>query len=120
MAAIEADSNIQVKNLIKMALYAGIRRGELFKLQWDDIGFDRGFIRIRGPKGGIDQHIPLSDSARAVLESPGYEEMSICVPRPKGNNIFLLKKESTGLKPMPDCQSIFVRSMVYVMFMRRS
>ena len=28
-----------------MAIYTGMRRGELFKLQWQDIDFERGFIR---------------------------------------------------------------------------
>jgi integrase len=52
-----------------MALYTGMRRGELFRLKWRDIDFDRGFIHIRNPKGGIDQTIPLNDGARQVLES---------------------------------------------------
>jgi len=69
LQAIENDSNIQVKNLMKMALFTGMRRGELFKLKWDDIDFDRGFITICDPKGGKDQKIPLNDSAREVLLS---------------------------------------------------
>ncbi len=49
-----------------------MRRGELFKLRWDDIDFDRGFIHIRDPKGGKDQTIPLNQAARQVLEgTPG-------------------------------------------------
>jgi integrase len=69
MVAIEADSNIQIKNLMKSALYTGMRRGELFNLQWDDIDFDRGFIHIKDPKGGINQKIPLNASARQVFEN---------------------------------------------------
>ena len=52
-----------------MALYTGMRRGELFKLKWEDVDFDRGFIRIVGPKGGMDQTIPLNAAARRVLEA---------------------------------------------------
>ena len=52
-----------------MALYTGMRRGELFKLKWQDVDFDRGFIRIVGPKGGQDQTIPLNAAARRVLEA---------------------------------------------------
>ena len=69
LEAIEADSNIQIKNLMKLALHTGMRRGELFKLQWDHINFDRGFIAIVDPKGGPDQTIPISDTAREILES---------------------------------------------------
>ena len=41
----------------------------MFKLKWDDIHFERGFIHIRDPKGGSDQMIPLNDAARGLLES---------------------------------------------------
>jgi integrase len=46
-----------------------MRRGELFKLKWKDIDFERGFIQIRDPKGGVSQKIPLNDSAREVLNN---------------------------------------------------
>ena len=51
------------------ALYSGIRRGEMFKLQWKDIDFDRGFIHLRDPKGKISQKIPLNDPTRQVFEA---------------------------------------------------
>ena len=54
--------------MMKMVLYSGMRRGELFNLQWDDIDFERGFIHIRDPKGGPDQRIPLNEGGRAVLD----------------------------------------------------
>jgi len=67
LKAIEEDANIQIKNLMKIALVSGMRRGELFKLKWDDIDVDRGFITILDPKGGKDQKIPLNESARDIL-----------------------------------------------------
>ena len=74
LTAIDADTNKQVGNLMKMALFTGMRAGELFKLKWTDVDFDRGFILIRGPKGGRDQSIPLNAEARRILENH---------PRPK-------------------------------------
>jgi integrase len=68
LKAIEEDSNTQAANLMKMALFTGMRRGELFKLKWNDIDFNRGFINIVDPKGGPDQTIPLNDSAREILQ----------------------------------------------------
>ncbi len=68
LEAIEQDSNIQAANFMKMALFTGMRRGELFKLQWTDISFERGFIHIRGPKGGKDEKIPLNPQARGLLK----------------------------------------------------
>ena len=67
--AIEADENIQAKNLMRMAIFTGMRRGELFKLKWDDIDPERGFITIRDPKGVIDQKIPLNNGVRNILEN---------------------------------------------------
>jgi integrase len=55
--------------MMLMALYTGMRRGELFKLKWKHIDFERGFINIIDPKGGPSQVIPLNDVARGVLES---------------------------------------------------
>jgi integrase len=69
LEAIEKDENIQAKNLMKMALFTGMRRGELFKLKWNDIDFEREFIHLRDPKGGVDQKVPLSSAAKDVLKS---------------------------------------------------
>jgi len=69
LQAIEEDPHPQAGKIMLMALYTGMRRGELFRLKWQDIDFDRGFIHIRSPKAGVDQTIPLNDAARHVLES---------------------------------------------------
>lgn len=66
---IEKSANIQVKNLMKLVLCTGMRRGECLKLKWNHIDFERGFIKIKDPKGGPDQTIPLNDSAREILEN---------------------------------------------------
>ena len=69
LAAIEADTNTDARGIMLLALFSGMRRGEIFKLKWSDVDFDRGFIRIVGPKGGQDQTIPLNAAARKVLEA---------------------------------------------------
>ncbi|MFH1153889.1 MAG: integrase, partial [Pseudomonadota bacterium] len=61
--AIEQDENIDVGRIMKIALYTGMRKGEIFKLQWQDINFDNGFIFLHDPKGGVDQKIPMNDMA---------------------------------------------------------
>jgi integrase len=66
--AIEADDDKRAGNIMLIALYTGMRRGEIFKLKWTDLNFDKGFILIRGPKGGRDETIPMNEKARAVLE----------------------------------------------------
>jgi integrase len=63
------------REIMLMAIYTGMRRGEIFKLKWEDVDFRRGFIAIREPKGGTDKTIPLPEEARELLEHR---------PRPKG------------------------------------
>jgi len=69
LKAIEKDENIAVGNMMKMALYTGLRRGEIFKLQWKEINFETGFIFVRDPKAGQDQKIPINDMARDLLKT---------------------------------------------------
>ncbi|MEA3437574.1 MAG: integrase, partial [Thermodesulfobacteriota bacterium] len=67
LKAIDADSNTYAGNMMKMALYTGMRRGEMFKLKWKNIDFEHGFIELVDPKGGPDQKIPLNNAARDLL-----------------------------------------------------
>ncbi len=65
--AMAEDSNVQASNLMRLALFTGMRRGELFRLKWDNVDFERGFIVLVGTKGGGDQKIPLNEPARDLL-----------------------------------------------------
>lgn len=64
---LEHHDDKQIANLMKLALFLGLRRGELFRLQWEHIDFDRGFVMLIDPKGGKNQKIPLNDAARDAL-----------------------------------------------------
>jgi integrase len=79
LAAINEDHDIQAGNFMKLALVSALRKSELFKLRWDDIDFDRGFIHIRTPKGGKDQTIPLNQAAREILENHPKDSNSVFV-----------------------------------------
>lgn len=86
LEAIDQDWDIQAANFMRMVLCTGMRRGELFKLQWQDIDFDRGFITIRDPKGGKSQTIPLNQAAREVLQNHPRDESSPFVFPGRGGN----------------------------------
>jgi integrase len=66
---LENETNLQAANMMKLVLFTGLRRGELFKLKWEHIDFDYGFINIVDPKGEIDQKIPLNQMARDLLKN---------------------------------------------------
>ena len=75
LKAIEEDECIQAAAIMKMALYTGMRRGEIFRLKWVDIDFERNFVRLRDNKGGKTQSIPLNEMARHLLENhPKHSE----------------------------------------------
>lgn len=84
LKAIDKDSNIHAANMMRMVLFTGMRRGELFKLKWKHIDFYRAFIHIIDPKGGPDQIIPLNDAARAVLEAHPKEDSDFVFPGKDG------------------------------------
>lgn len=68
LIALDASKDTMTANLMRLALFTGMRRGELFKLCWSDVDFEKGFIIIRhDPKGGKDTPIPLNSAARGVL-----------------------------------------------------
>jgi integrase len=59
-----------LKQKITVLLYTGMRRGELFKLEWRDISFDEGLIAIRPEttKTGKGRIIPMLSNVRRVFD----------------------------------------------------
>ncbi len=55
--------------MLKLAMFTGMRRGEIFKLQDRDLDFRVGFITLRAPKGGKTASIPMNQVAREILEA---------------------------------------------------
>lgn len=98
LEAIDQDSNMHVANIMKLALFTGMRRGEIFRLKWEDIDFQRGFILIRNPKGGISQNIPLNDETRKVLEKHHKTKSPYVFPGRKGNQRTDIKKSLNRIK----------------------
>ncbi len=79
LQALDESSNTAVASMMKLVLYSGMRRGEILKLQWGHVDFDRGFIEIVDPKGGPSQKVPLNNAARTLLEN---------YPRTKSEYVF--------------------------------
>jgi integrase len=66
--AIREDTNPYAGPIMLTALYTGMRKGEILRLEWRDVDSEHGFIHIRGPKGGQDQKIPLNYATKSVFE----------------------------------------------------
>ena len=95
---IHKDSNIQAANIMKMALYTGMRRGEMFKLKWNDVKFETGFIHIRDPKGGPDQKIPLNDAAKQLLQTHPRTKSPYVFPGRNGHQRTDIKNQVNRIK----------------------
>lgn len=77
LKAIDQDDHPQAGPMLKLALFAGLRRGEMFNLKWSDIDFERGFIHIRDPKGGVSEDVPLNDASRQLLENHPKQKFKV-------------------------------------------
>ena len=76
LRVLEEDPDLQVSNLVRMALYTGMRRGELFELCWSDIDFHHKTITVRSAKSGQHPTIPLNEMAERVLAEHAHVEGS--------------------------------------------
>lgn len=98
LKAIDEDSNTQAANLMRMALFTGMRRGELFRLKWEHIDHERGFILLVDTKGGGDQKIPLNEAARELLENHPRTESEYVFPGRGGNQRTDVRKQVDRIK----------------------
>lgn len=83
LEAINNSNDIQAADMMRMALFTGMRRGEMFKLKWNDVDFEHRFIYLRDPKGVEDQKIPMNETAKNILQNH---------PRGKSEYVFLMNK----------------------------
>ncbi|MCM0755090.1 site-specific integrase [Desulfovibrio aminophilus] len=67
LQVLEDWPNQDAARMLKLALFSGMRRGEIFKLQVADVDFRLGLITLRGPKGGKTVSIPLNPIVRKIL-----------------------------------------------------
>lgn len=67
LAALEAETNINLRDLIWLLLLTGARRGNMLEMRWEQIDWTARTWRIPETKNGLPQVIPLSEEALAIL-----------------------------------------------------
>ncbi|MCU0614012.1 MAG: site-specific integrase [Desulfobacterales bacterium] len=94
LAGLDADQDQTAANIMRLALFTGMRRSEIFKLKWVDLDFDKGFITIRDPKGGRDESIPMNAMAEKILKNiQAKDDNPYVFPgRKKGSHITEFRK----------------------------
>jgi integrase len=95
---LDKSKDVAVASMMKLAVYTGMRRGEIFKLQWGDVDFERNFINIRSPKGGESTAIPLNASARKVLKSVPRTDSEYLFPGRNGGPRMCAKRASHEIR----------------------
>ena len=87
LAVIEADTHPQAGSIMLLALFTGMRKTEIFKLQWKHVNFERAFIEIVDSKGGGNPTIPLNDSARELLNNHHRTDSPFVFPGREGKQL---------------------------------
>lgn len=97
--------NQAVAQIMTLALFTGMRKGEILKLQWTDLDYERGFIMMRDPKGGLGQLIPMNPQARELLQRLPQESSYVFPGRDGGQRVELRRAARKIIKEagLPDC-----------------
>ena len=66
-AHLIATAQGQMKTFIMVGLYTGLRRGEMFRLEWSDIDFERREIKVRISKSRRFRIVPMSEKLATQL-----------------------------------------------------
>ena len=95
--------------LIVMSLKTGMRRGELFDLEWVDIDLRRKVVTVRGEiaKSSKTRHIPLSPSALAAMKSWKKQSVNLAgrvFPSDEGGRLDNVKRSWASLLISADIQ----------------
>lgn len=68
LGACRAQRNPVLVDLVEVALFTGLRQGELLGLTWADVDRARGVLKLELTKSGERREVPLCGPADAVLE----------------------------------------------------
>ena len=90
-------SSEHLRTILKIALYTGMRLGEIFALQWNQIDFGTRTIRVEKTKSGRIRHIPINNFL--------FQEL-LRLKNRNGQTNYLFFKSETG-KPLTTVKTGF-------------
>lgn len=79
-------TNHRLRLLVLIAVGTGMRKGEIFRLEWSDILYGEGLIRVRARlKGGSVRHVPMQpELAEEIRKYPAVKDEDRILPPEKG------------------------------------
>lgn len=99
LSVLDSHDNKPAARIMKLALFTGMRRGEILNLKWQDIDTQKGLVFISDPKGGESQKIPLSQPALDLLEQCPKDKTSPYVfPGRNGKKRTCIKRGVNAIK----------------------
>ncbi len=80
-------------SLIQVALNAGMRRGEIFRLKWKEVDFQNGVVRVVDSKNGESREISMNETLRTTLNGIPRQFGSVFVfPGRTGEHLIDVRK----------------------------
>ncbi len=74
-----------LKPIVTVAIHAGLRKGEIVNLNWDDIDFKNMVLRVRDSKNKSPRYVPMSlplaGALRAIKRTPDSPYVFACDDR---------------------------------------
>lgn len=89
---------LYIKPIIILALYTGMRKGEILNLKWSQIDFKNEFIDILKSKSGKERKIPIAGKVKEVLSELGKNGEGFIFINPETNKPYNdIKKSFSSL-----------------------
>lgn len=67
-AVLDSWPTAEAPRMLKLAMFTGMRRGEVFSLKDEDLNFNHSLIRLVKPKGGKSLSVPMNPIAEEILK----------------------------------------------------
>jgi len=78
--------------MVLLSVNTGLRHGEVFALQWENISFSKATLTVVGStaKSGKTRHVPLNQEALAIMKQwrPSLDAAGLVFPAKDGENQF--------------------------------
>jgi integrase len=93
---MKLERNQLVRNIVIFALNTGLRRGEIFNLQWSDVDFERERMIVRKTKSSKERFVPMNSTVRKLLFSMERTSEYVFPSPRKGGRLVDLRKSFSG------------------------
>lgn len=96
---------LQAEAIVALALYGGLRRNEIFRLDLDDMHYDNAYVNVHGARKNvqaesIDRAVPMPKTMRAALAN--WIEFRAQVLKPEHDRPWLNLWRDARLEPMTE------------------